>query len=108
MHEDAVRELRAADALHSADELSNFNTKFDLAKALELGSNPREAHAVLTAAAEEVHGPDLVPGLLRAMARIAASAALSVPPCAEAALNRVNAARRAFEELAAPHEGKRP
>jgi hypothetical protein len=90
MHDDAVRELRAADALNRADELSNFNTKFDLAKALELGGNPREAYAVLTAAVEEIHGPDLVPGLLRAMARIAASAGLSVPPCAEAALNRVS------------------
>src|SRR5262249_11965730 len=93
-------ELRAADELQTSDVLQNFNTKFDLAKALEEGGDPQEAYVVLTAALDEIEAPDLLPSLLRALAQVAESTSQAMPPRAEAALNRA----KQFYGLAHPPE----
>lgn len=71
-HDDAVRELRAADELRGAGELAHFNTKIDLARALEKSGDPREAYAVLTEALDEIEAPDLLVNLLLALVRVGA------------------------------------
>jgi tetratricopeptide (TPR) repeat protein len=88
-YDDAVRELRAADAIDDAEELATFNTKFELAKALELGGDPEEAYAVLVAAMDEIDAPGLHLDLLRALAQVSPSAGLPLPVGAEAAFHRV-------------------
>ena len=88
-YDDAVRELRAADELRGAGELAHFNTKIDLARALEKGGDPREAYAVLTAALDEIEAPDLLVNLLLALVQVASGTGQALPPRAEATLSRV-------------------
>lgn len=88
-HEDAARELRAADGLQLPDTLRNFNVKFDLADALAKTGNPQEACAVLTAGLREINEPDLLLKLLDALARITSSSGQALPPGADVALESV-------------------
>lgn len=59
-YSDAARELQAADGLQIGDDIKNFNTKFDLAEALEKSGNPHGAYAVLEAGLAEIEEPDLL------------------------------------------------
>jgi tetratricopeptide (TPR) repeat protein len=87
-HDDAARELRAADEIKLPDDLKNLNTKRDLADALERGGDPRQAYAVLTAALDEIDAPDLLLDVLQALVRLTSSRGQAMPPGADAALSR--------------------
>ena len=87
-YDDAARELRAADALQVQDDLKNFNTKLDLAKALEGGGDPGGACAVLATALDEIQEPSLLLDLLPPLVRLTTIPGRAMPPRAEAALSR--------------------
>lgn len=85
-YDDALRELREADALPSPHELSTFNANFDLALALENSGDLQSAYMVLTRALHQVEAPPLFLNLLPPLARIAASLNVVMPPRAQNAL----------------------
>jgi hypothetical protein len=88
MYDDATRVLQVADRLNTQDDLQNFNTKFDLAEALEKGTDPQGAYAVLTAGLDEIKEPSLLLNILHALVRLMSSSAQSMPLHADAALSR--------------------
>lgn len=87
-YDDAVRELRAADALRIRDDLQNFNTKYTLAKALDLGGNAEDAYTVLAKALDEIEEPSLQIDLLPALAWFSSSLGRALPERAMHALGR--------------------
>ncbi|MEZ4297825.1 MAG: hypothetical protein R3B70_22910 [Polyangiaceae bacterium] len=87
-YDEAVRELRAADGLEVQDDLKNFNTKVDLAKALEKAGDTQGAHSVLTAALAETSEPSLLLKLLDLLVQVSVRSRLPLPSGAEMALSR--------------------
>lgn len=87
-YDDAIRELQAADALHIPNDLHNFNTKFNLAQALDMGGKSEEAYAVLITALNEIEDPALLLDLLPALAWLSSSLGHALPARAHFALSQ--------------------
>ncbi len=94
-YDEAVRELRAADALDIPEDFHQFNTKYELAKALDLGGHPEEAYSVLLRALHEIETPSLQFDVLCALAFFCWSLGHPLPERAELALKR----GKAFYEI---------
>lgn len=87
-YDDAIRELRAADAIQIPDDLKNSITKSELALALEKKGDAVEAYAVLTKALNEIEIPSLLLDLLPALVRVGSSLGQALPAGAQVALRR--------------------
>lgn len=87
-YDDAVQVLRAADALRVPDDQHNFITKYNLAKALDLGGHPEEAYSVIVQALNEIDTPSLLFDLLPALASFCSTLDHALPERAELALRR--------------------
>lgn len=87
-YDDAIRELRAAEELRGISDLQNFNTKHDLAKALDLGGHPEEAYSIILKALNEIESASLLFDLLPALAWFCSSLGQAPPERAEVALRR--------------------
>ncbi len=94
-YDDAVRELRAADEIQERSDLQNWITKYELAKALDLGGHPEEAYSVLLRALHEIETPSLQFDVLCALAFFCWSLGHPLPERAELALKR----GKAFYEI---------
>lgn len=82
-YDDAIRELRTADALHFTSDLQSFNAKSSLAKALENKGDPLEAFMLLTKALNEIETPSLQFDLLPDLARLSSSTGQALPERAQ-------------------------
>lgn len=88
-YDDAIRELQTADAIQIPDELQNFNTKTDLARALTGAGHPQEAYTALTEALNETEDPRFLLMLLGDLMMVRSNLNLALPARAQIALSRV-------------------
>lgn len=88
-YDDAIRELRSADTLQCSAEIANFNTKSDLALALEKKGEAVEAYSILIKALNETADPHLHHYLLPDLARLSLKINQALPEGAELMLEQI-------------------